>query len=98
MTDAIGDAVCRCPAAVGARRSAANGFNRSGQASSCPGGGARFGTELFASAHVIDTPISLNPHNPTMDCRARGIAMDSIIYLVGLIVVVMFILSVLGLH
>jgi hypothetical protein len=45
-----------------------------------------------------DTAFSLNPHNPTVDCRARGAAMDSIIYLVGLVVVVMFVLSILGLH
>jgi hypothetical protein len=33
-----------------------------------------------------------------MDRSERGPVMDSIIYLVGLIVVVMFILSLLGLH
>ena len=43
--------------------------------------------------------VHLNPNNPKMDC-CTGIegSMHSIIYLVGLVVVVMFILSLLGIH
>jgi hypothetical protein len=42
---------------------------------------------------------NLNPHNPGVDGHTRNErAMHSIIYLVGLVVVVMFILSLLGLH
>jgi hypothetical protein len=37
-------------------------------------------------------------HNPSLDCSRGFGTMHSIIYLVGLIVVVMFILSLLGLH
>jgi hypothetical protein len=43
--------------------------------------------------------LCLNPHNPTLDCGTRGDhPMHSIIYLVGLVVVVLFVLSLLGLH
>jgi hypothetical protein len=42
--------------------------------------------------------ISSNPHSPLLDCAPSVTNMHDIIYLVGLIVVVMFILSVLGLR
>ena len=41
---------------------------------------------------------SLNTHNLHMDCLPRYESMHSIIYLVGLVVVVLFILSALGLR
>jgi hypothetical protein len=41
---------------------------------------------------------SLNTHNLYMDCLPRYESMHSIIYLVGLVVVVLFILSALGLR
>jgi hypothetical protein len=42
--------------------------------------------------------LPINPHSPSSDRARTERAMDSIIYLVGLIVIVMFILSALGLH
>jgi hypothetical protein len=47
---------------------------------------------------VVATEVAINPHSPRSDRANPERAMDSIIYLVGLIVVVMFILSALGLR
>jgi hypothetical protein len=41
---------------------------------------------------------SLNTHNLHVDCLQRSNTMHSVIYLVGLVVVVLFILSFLGLR
>jgi hypothetical protein len=56
------------------------------------------GWNVWARRGVLGS-ISSDPHNPLVDCHTRSERpMDSIIYLVGLVVVIMFILSLLGLH
>ena len=47
---------------------------------------------------VLSSAFSLNSHSPTVDCVREVSIMHSIIYLVGLVVVVLFVLSLLGLH
>ena len=50
------------------------------------------------AATTLGESLNLNPHNPVMDCHCERGSMHSVIYLVGLVVVVLFILSLLGLH
>jgi hypothetical protein len=54
--------------------------------------------ERHGHGDVVAPQVAINPHSPPSDRAQIEGVMDSIIYLVGLIVVVMFILSALGLR
>jgi hypothetical protein len=58
-------------------------------------GNAWNGADSLALASNTSCELAQSGYGP---CPARGYDMDSIIYLVGLIVIVMFILSALGLR
>jgi len=56
-----------------------------------------YGTKPVRQRYVLAT--MLDPHNPHEEmCARRTCEMNSIIYLVGLVVIVMFVLSAIGLH
>jgi hypothetical protein len=53
---------------------------------------------IFAANAFSHRLLVRNSRNPTVDCAREVSIMHSIIYLVGLVVVVLFVLSLIGLH